>query len=298
MYLTQLNNMNNFIRNYRKILKTLQQVEPKMNFLNQIRKPKLSDIELIAIDLTSEYMSIDSEYQLFRVLPSCLSNRIERSVYNRRKRKLFSSRESIRKKLSNRISSKDYYIVDSMPLEVCKLSRSSRSSICKEEYETAPNKGYCASQSTPYYGYKLHAVCTIDGVFTDFDLTQASIHDIHYLKNIKSLYENCTILGDKGYLNIDYQMDLFSSNKIQLEVPMRRNQKDYKPQAYIFRKSRKRIETLFSQLCDQFMIRRNYAKSFDGFKNRILSKIMALTTIQLINKLNNKNINNLKVRIA
>lgn len=266
--------------------------------MNQIRKPKLSDIELIAIDLTSEYMSIDSEYQLFRILPSCLSNKIERSVYNRRKRKLFSKRESIRKKLANRISSNDYYIVDSMPLEICKLSRSYRSQICKEEYETAPDKGYCASQSIHYYGYKLHAICTIDGVFTDFDLTQASIHDIHYLKNIKSLYQNCTILGDKGYLNIDYQRDLFSSNQIKLEVQMRKNQHDYKPQAYIFRKSRKRIETLFSQLCDQFMIRRNYAKSFDGFKNRILSKIMAFTIIQLINKLNNRNINNLKIRIA
>lgn len=79
---------------------------------------------------------------------------------------------------------------------------------------------------------------------------------------------------------------------------MRRNQKSYKPQAYIFRKSRKRIETLFSQLCDQFMIRRNYAKSFDEFKNRILSKIMALIVVQLINKLNNRNINNLKTVIA
>lgn len=39
--------MNNFIRNYKKILETLQQVEGKMNFLNQKRKPKLSDIELI-----------------------------------------------------------------------------------------------------------------------------------------------------------------------------------------------------------------------------------------------------------
>ena len=58
--------MSNFDANYRKILETLQNVYPKMNFLNQIRKPKLSDIELIAIDLTSEYMSIDSEYQLFR----------------------------------------------------------------------------------------------------------------------------------------------------------------------------------------------------------------------------------------
>ena len=79
---------------------------------------------------------------------------------------------------------------------------------------------------------------------------------------------------------------------------MRCNQHKYIKQDFIFRKSRKRIETLFSQLCDQFMIRRNYAKSFDGFKNRILSEIRVLVVIQFINKLNNKNINNLKTCIA
>ena len=85
-----------------------------------------------------------------------------------------------------------------MPLEICKLSRSSRRVIF-------------ASQDTTYYGYKLHAVCTIDGVSTDFDLSQASIHDIHYLKDIKQMFQNCTILGDKGYLSIDYLRDLFNS---------------------------------------------------------------------------------------
>ena len=79
--------MNNFIANYGKILETLQQIEKKMNFLNQIRLPRLSDLELIAVDLTSEYMGIDSEHQLFRVLPKELKDKIERSVYNRRKRK-------------------------------------------------------------------------------------------------------------------------------------------------------------------------------------------------------------------
>lgn len=33
-----------------------------------------------------------------------------------------------------------------------------------------------------------------------------------------------------------------------------------------FAKSRKRIETLFSQLCDQFKVRNNYAKTFEGLK--------------------------------
>ncbi|WP_416411050.1 hypothetical protein [Empedobacter falsenii] len=52
-----------------------------------------------------------------------------------------------------------------MPLEVCKLSRSSRSKICRETDYAIPNKGYCASQKMHYYGYKLHAVCSAEGVF-------------------------------------------------------------------------------------------------------------------------------------
>ena len=290
--------MNNFSTNYEKILDILRNIEQKMNFLNQIRKPKLSDIELIAIDLTAEYMSIDSEYQLFRVLPDNVKLKIERSVYNRRKRKLFFHRNELRKQIAKQASSYDYYIVDSMPLEVCKLSRQSRSSVCREDYFTSPDKGYCASQKMYCYGYKLHAVCTLEGVFTDFDLTKASTHDIHYLKDIKTTCQDCVILADKGYLSFDYQLDLFETKNITLKVPLRKNQQNYKPQPPIFRKYRKRIETLFSQLCDQFMIRRNYAKSFDGFKARILSKIMDVTVIQLINKSNNKNINNLKAAIT
>ena len=118
---------------------------------------------------------------------------------------------------------------------------------------------------------------------------------IEFLKN---KFENVVILGDKGYLSQSIQMDLFNYQNIRLEVPLRKNQIEYQPQAYILRKSRKRIETLFSQLCDQFKIRNNYAKTFVGFKTRILAKITALNVIQLINKQNNRNINNLKISIT
>ena len=43
----------------------------------------------------------------------------------------------------------------------------------------------------------------------------------------------------------------------------------------------KNKKTLFSQLCDQFLIRRNYAKTFDGFKTKILAKITALTLVNM-----------------
>ena len=82
--------MNNFNASYEKILTYLKTLTEKENLLDQIRKPKLSDIELIAMFMTSEYSGIDSECQHFMVLLNELSATIERSVFNKRKRKLFT----------------------------------------------------------------------------------------------------------------------------------------------------------------------------------------------------------------
>jgi hypothetical protein len=293
--------MNNFIQSYELILEKL--IELQIDFSNfiQIRTPQLKNIELIALNLTAEYKQIDSECQLFREIEKTyLFSKIERSVYNKRKRKLFPFIEQVRKKISTQLTEfEDYYIVDSMPLEICKNARAARSTICKEQENTMPNRGYCASQKMHYYGYKLHAVSGVNGVFTSIDFTPASVHDIHFLQDIKAQMKDSILIGDKGYLSAQIKLDLFHESNITLETPMRMNQKNYKPQPYIFRKSRKRIETLFSQLCDQFMIRRNYAKTFQGFKTRIISKITALTMIQFLNKFTlNKNINNIKSNIC
>lgn len=291
--------MHNLEANYYKILEVLDTINIKSNFLNQKRKPRLTDKELIALNLTSEYLGIDSEYDLFRKLPETMNSRIERSVYNRRRRKLFPYIEEIRVKLAFSFNEfEECFIVDSMPLEVCKIARASRSKICKDTQYSNPDRGFCASQNTRYYGYKLHAVCSVRGIIQSMDISPASVHDIHYLKDIKQQLKQCTLLADKGYLSSKWQLNLFEEHQIKLETPMRKNQYDFKEQPYVFRKSRKRIETLFSQLCDQFMIRRNYAKPFEGFKTRILSKITALTLIQFINHfVIGRKINNIKNNI-
>lgn len=293
--------MNNLDAIYNFILKKLRELCDRENFYFKPIKPKLSDLELVAINISAEYLSIDSEYQLFRYLSnSKLDGKIERSVYNRRKRKLFFHMENLRKLIVSQFSDvQDIFIVDSMPLEICKNARAKRSRICKEHEFSFPSKGYCASQSSYYYGYKLHAICAVSGVFQSFDISTASIHDIHFLQDIKQQMKKCTLIGDRGYLSTKVQTDLFNYAHIKLETPMRSNQKDFKKQKYIFRKSRKRIETLFSQLCDQFKIRNNYAKSFNGFKTRILSKIMTLTFIQFINVfVYKRNMNKIKIAIV
>ena len=47
------------------ILNELRKLTLNENFYFKPIKPKLSDLELIAINISAEYLSIDSEYQLF-----------------------------------------------------------------------------------------------------------------------------------------------------------------------------------------------------------------------------------------
>ena len=53
--------MKNFKTNHEKILKVLKVIIDKEHCSRQNRRQKLKDIELIAINLTSEYLSTDSE---------------------------------------------------------------------------------------------------------------------------------------------------------------------------------------------------------------------------------------------
>ena len=187
-------------------------------------------------------------------------NLISRRQYNDRRKFTANLCEQIRKNIAQAIDGdEDVFCIDSKSIPVCRIARANRCKLGKNDFATAPSKGYCASQGVYYYGYKLHAVCGVRGVLHSYDLSKASVHDIHYLQDVRHIYRDCTIIGDKGYP-----------------------------------KARKRIETLFSQLDDQFMACRNYAKQQVGLFTRIISKISAITVLQYINFINNKPIGRIK----
>ena len=260
--------------------------------------PRFSDLEVIALNLTSEAIGIDSESFFFAKLQEykdIIPNLISRRQYNDRRKYTTPLCNTIRERMANEIDGgEEYFCIDSKPIEVCRLSRARRCSMGKKDMNKAPSFGYCASQGVYYYGYKLHAVCGLSGVIHSFDLTKASVHDIHYLKDVKADFSNCTVIGDRGYISAEVQLDLFETANIRLEVPYRTNQKAWKPTFPPFAKARKRIETLFSQLRDQFMTIRNYAKDTEGLFTRIIGKISALTILQYINYKNRKPIGRLK----
>ena len=292
--------MNNLIQNYKIILKELTKISGHIKTTKQIRLPKMSDLELVALNITAEYMSINSELQLFRCISgTVLDGKIERSVYNKRKRKLLPYIEKIRETLSNKFSDfTDVFIVDSTPIEICKISRANRSAICTTD-EIKPSFGYCAAQKSRYFGYKLHAVCDKNGIFHSFDFSPANVHDVNYLNDIKENFQNCLLIGDRGYISKEIQMDLFNYSRINLSVPMRKNQHDFVEFSRMKSKIRKRIETNISQLCGQFTINTNFAKTFQGLATRIVSKITSFTMIQYLNFfVFKRSLNKLKINLC
>lgn len=274
------------------------------NFFFYPRKPKMSDCELIALAIMAESIGVDSENYLFGKLKNDYAmefpNLIDRSNFNRRRKRLGEFIARLNKKAADLMNQgENIFLVDSMPVPICQLVREKSSKICKETFETAPDKGYSAVTKSYYFGYKLRLVTSVRGVYSSMEITKASIHDIHYLSEVKhSNLNNCTLIADKGYLSKTQQLDLFETSRIELQTPKRNNQHDKEQFPIIFTRARKRIETLFAQLCDQLMFKRNYAKSVAGLSVRLLSKVTAVTLLQYINHVNQKPLNHLKYALA
>ena len=295
--------------NFRKFHELVKSVlKDDLNELGNIKeyrhKPKMTDNEIIALCLCQESLGNDSENYFWSKLKSDYSKDFPTLIhitrYNLRKKALMPLIDKFNRILAEKMNEGEiYYIVDSMPFPVCKLSREKRIRVCCDDYETSPDKGYSSAIKQYFIGYKLHLVISAKGVFQSMDISKASVHDIHYPSDIKySGLNNCNLLADKGYLSADFQIDLFKYARIRLETPKRSNQKNFKSFPYVFKRSRKRVETLFSQLCDKFMLKRNYAKSFRGLSTRVLSKLASVTALQYFNFLNGLPLNKIKHALA
>lgn len=296
--------MRNFIANFVRILRICKDFAGnRVNEFGNIPRcgvvPKFSDLEVITLGITAEAFGFDSENLLFhRLHHECkedLPNLISRRQFNARRKLTARLAGEIRKDVAAAIDgSEGVFCIDSKPVKVCQNARAKRCSMGRDNVDAAPDWGYCASQGLYYYGYKLHAVCGIRGVIHSYGMTAASVHDLQYLNDVRWEYHDCMMLGDKGYLSAEVQKNLFEVAIISLEVPYRLNQKNWRPPAWAYKRFRKRIETVFSQLNDNLMMIRNYAKQPCGLFTRTAGKIAAMTFMQYVNFINHRPIGQIK----
>ncbi len=300
---------------YKKVERTLKLVakdyfDPRGNTRFYPNQPKLSDFEIIALAITSECLQIDSENLLWSKLQKDYSDLFDelphRTNYNKRRRNLASDIMTCTNLISDQLYNRypdEVLIIDSMPIAVCRIVRERSSKVCRKPQrdEVMASKGKNLIMNGWYIGYKLHLITTTTGIYRDMMITPANVHDNYFLKVISEEDEHLsghTLLGDRGYLGQATQLRLFEDVQINLDVPYRRNQKDYRKYDQVKKIKRKQIEVIFSQLCDEFNIKRNYAKGFDGLYSRIASKLAAKTFKQYLNMKNGRPINQTKHALA
>ncbi len=163
---------------------------------------KMSDSEIIALSACSEVVGIDSENAWYSFVKRNYRHLFPalccRTRFNRTRRNLLQVTELLRQKLPLvfPIPQSNYFVIDSFPLPVCKFGRAH---FCRSFRTDGANYGRCSSKKETYFGFMVHALITLEGYITAFEITPASIDDREGLRDFAENYQGMLILGDKGY---------------------------------------------------------------------------------------------------
>lgn len=239
---------------------------------------KMSDSEIITLSICSELISIDSENAWYsfvkRNYRHLFPNLCCRTRFNRTRRALLQVTELLRQKIGQvlPVPHSRYFVIDSFPLPVCRFGRAR---YCRSFRADGANYGRCPSKKETYYGFKVHALITLEGYITAFEITPASVDDREGLRDLAENHLGLVILGDKGYTGRILWEDMKQQGVCLMSLKPS-NYKENWPREVrqlIFR-FRRRVETVFSQLTEQTNAERVLAKSFRGLCTRLQNKIL------------------------
>ena len=158
--------------------------------------------EIITLSICSELIGIDSENAWYSFVKRnywhLFPNLCSRTRFNRTRRNLLQVTELLRQKipLVFPIPDSRYFVIDSFPLPICKFGRAR---YCRSFRENGANYGKCPSKKEAYFGFKVHALITLEGYITVFEITPASVDDREGLRDFAENRLRLVIFGDKSY---------------------------------------------------------------------------------------------------
>jgi hypothetical protein len=202
------------------------------------------------------------------------------SRFNRRLHALRGWLHNIVSLLADVFSQGEVFIIDSMPLPVCKRARARR---CKKVRGKA-YCGYCAAKKEKFFGWRLHLICTPEGIPVAFDLLPASEHDLTPLHELTAnLPQGASVFGDKGYISADDAQTILDDVGVRIvSIPRKNMPPNSWADEFDMRLYRKRIETLYSQL-HSMGIQRLHARTNIGFDMKAWASLLALAFTNIIN---------------
>ncbi len=165
-------------------------------------------------------------------------------------------------------------VIDSLPLPVCKRGRAWR---CRKVRGRA-SCGYCDAKKETFFGWRLHLICTIDGVPVACALLPARDHDLIPIHELLSgLPPDAWVYADKGYNSAPDEARILDDTGVRL-VPIRKATMTPHTAAERagLRTFRTTIETVNSQ-AEAMGLQRLRARTNAGFDLKVSASVLALT---------------------
>ena len=244
------------------------------------RKPEFSDSEVITLLVAEDFIPYPAESQHIGYLRAnhgdLFPDLLDQSQFNRRARQLRYVVEAMRRDwlLECGIGQAPLYLIDTKPLPVVGYKRSKSCSY----FAGSAAYGYCASRKLHYFGYKLVMITTLEGIPVVYDLVSANTEERQAAEAVLDRLSNAEIIGDKGFLGVEWQAQIYEQTGNTITTPKRKNQKIQHPEGFerLLNHVRERIEGVFHELQNTGRnLERLLAKTVDGLATRVIAKVTA-----------------------
>jgi hypothetical protein len=249
--------------------------------------PKLSDTEVITMEIVGEFMGKDSDKGIWRYFrhhwQTWFPNLGSRSNFVKQSANLWAVKEAIQQYLVQEMGAltDPVHLSDGFPMPVCTITRAFRNRCFAGDAAF----GYCASKDEHYYGFEGNLVVNFDGVICAYTVAAANIDE---RDTVQEMTEDLSglLISDKGLIRPTLKEEL-AKQGLDLQTPLRKNMKDPRPKEVVklFMKTRRLIETVISQLSEHFHIEKVRARDLWHLTNRFVRKILAHTIGVFLNKL-------------
>jgi hypothetical protein len=202
-----------------------------------------------------------------------LSGPLSISRFNRRLHRLADWLPLLAEVLGRCFDHAGCLIIDSLPVPVCKRVRARR---CRK-VRGAAYCGYCAAKHEKFFGWRLHLVCTLEGIPVRYSLLPAACHDLTPIHELLwELPRGVWVLGDKAYNSGADERTLHHETGVRL-VPI--HKANMRPNSWeergALQQHRHVVETLNSQ-AEKMGLERLYARTNAGFDIKVAASVVAL----------------------
>ena len=207
-----------------------------------------------------------------------LSGSLDITRFNRRLHRLAHWLLFMAETLGELFTQGEAFVIDSLPVPTCRRARARR---CRKVGGRA-YCGYCAAKKEKFFGWRLHLVCTPEGVPVRFTFLPGGWHDLTPVHELSAdLPENACVYGDKGYISALDALAILTESKVRLIALPKKNMAPLAwADEYDLRQYRHTIETVNSQL-ESMGVERLHARTILGMEIKLLASLIALAVTNL-----------------